>query len=307
MDPLEVGPATTDGDGHVVPVRAVDHLCGPPGVVQGGLAAVLLAGAATGATGGTVSRVAARLHRPTPTDTPLRVTLDPATDDDTAELAAVGAADGAAATWAGTVAVVGGDHGSEVADDDITVRGHVVVGGRPDGSDDHDDLVAIALRDPLPRPQAVPAAPDCVVCGARNSHGLHLFPGWFSDGAVVEAWEGDDEVAGPRGMFVRPEVVAAVLDCPTVWATRDHCRANGFGGALLGGFDVTWYSRLPVGESVRIAAVLDHADGRKMSARAGLVGADGLLYAVASALQIGVATMPGADPDLDPFGDDLDD
>lgn len=299
MEPFEVGAATTKGDGHVVAVRAADHLCGPPGVVQGGLAAALLAGTATAATGATVTRVAARLHHPTPTATPLAVTLWPASIDDAADLGV----DSSSGIWAGAVTPA-----DEQDDGEATlVRGHVLVDGRPGDPDDHDDLVAIAMRDPLPRPQAVPAAPDCVVCGARNDRGLHLFPGWFSDGAVVEAWEGDGEVAGPGGMFVRPEVVAAVLDCPTVWATRDHCRANGFGGALLGGFDVTWYSRLPVGESVRIAAVLDHADGRKMSARAAVVGADGLVYAVASALQIGVTTMPGADPDLDPFGDDLDD
>ncbi len=285
MDDLEFGTATPHGVGHRVPVRAPATLTGPPDVLQGGLAAAVPALAVAAVTDGRVSRVRAHLHHPTPTDADLVATLTPTAGGDT--------------DWSASVATVGGP--------EPTVTATVDVGGRGDDVDDHADLVRIGLRDPLPRPQAVPAAPDCVVCGARNPAGLHLFPGWFPDGAVAEAWEGDEADAGPHGQFVRPAVVAAVLDCPTVWAARDACREHGFGGALLGGFDVTWYSRLPVGESVRIAAVLDRADGRKLSARSAVVGLDGMVYAVARALQVGVATMPGADPDLDPFGDDLDD
>ncbi|MBY5163429.1 hypothetical protein [Salsipaludibacter albus] len=294
MDQLAVGTAVETEHGHDVAVSAPGALCGPPGVLQGGLSTAVLARAAVAVDDGRPSRVVARLHRPTPTDTELVATVTAPSDDTEAPVAS------ARSTWQVATSVAGGPP------DEPLVTGLVAIGGRAGDADDHDDLVDIALRDPLPRPQAVPAAPHCVVCGARNPDGLHLFPGWCPDGAVVEAWEGEEAQAGPGGTFVRPEVVAAILDCPTVWAARDHLRANGHGGAMLGGMDVTWYSRLPVGEAVRVGAVMDHADGRKIRARAGLVGRDGMLYAVASCFQVGVATFPGADPDLDPFGDDLD-
>lgn len=305
MDDLQVEHARVETSGGSARIHAADHLCGPPGILQGGLATALLARAVAATVGGTPIRVRARLHRPTPTGSSVGVVVSREPADHTGAGRTDEAATGPATTW--SCRVVADPAASGLDEERVLVSGHVATEGRVDDVGEHDDLVSIAGREPLPRPQAVPAAPDCVVCGARNPHGLHLFPGWYPDGAVVEAWEADDRVAGPGGMFVRPEVIAAVLDCPTVWASRDACRAAGFGGAMLGGFDVTWYSRLPVGEAVRIAAVLDRADGKKLSARAGIVGRDGLLYAVATALQVGVEAMPGADPDLDPFGDDLDD
>lgn len=302
MEGLSVDEATVEGDVAVVTLRADARLQGPLGIVQGGFAAAaieLAARAAAEAMAGVepgspaipaATMVEARLHKPTPVDIDVTALVVRGEDH----------------TW--EVRTVLSEHdedadfGEEEVGADVLVSGVVELAGH--GPEPIvDDLVDLALMDPLPTPVPIEAAPVCFVCGVHHPQGLHLYPGWVDGATVVEEWVPDDRVATDEGGFVDPAAMAAVLDCPTVWAGRDHMAAHGFGGALLGGFTVAWFSRVPLGETLRIAAVLESGEGRKMRAMAALVGLDGHVHAAASAFQVGVAAMPGADVEpLPAFG-----
>lgn len=292
---LHVDEPTVDGDLAVATLHAEDFLVGPAGVLQGGVAAASLELASRavsevmGGLGPGDPRVAAptmittRLHQPTPVGADVAALVE-RVDDVT--------------FWVRTVV---GDQ-AETADfgDQDEVGGDVLVSGEVELAGHGpqptlDDMVALALVDQMPAPVDVPMAPTCWVCGRDHDGGLHLYPGWVDGAHVVEEWTPDERVAGDVGGFVDPAAVAAVLDCPTAFACRDHMAAEGFGGALLGGYTVAWFSRVPLGERLRIAARMDHAEGRKMRATSVLVGADGHVHAAASAFQVGVAAMAGGD------------
>lgn len=303
MHGLSVDEADVDGDIAVVTLHADAFLQGPDGILQGGVAAGSLelaaraaaeamAGVEPGSTAIPVATmVEARLHKPTPTGV-----------DMTALVVA-----GEDATWEVRTVVSDiddhADFGEEEVGADVVMSGVVELAGHgPQPT--LDDLVDLALVDDLPRPVSVDLATGCFVCGTQHPEGLHLYPAWVDGASVVQEWVPDERVASDAGGFVDPAAVAAVMDCPTVWAGRDHMAVNGFGGALLGGFTVAWFSRVPLGETLRIAARLESADGRKMRATAALVGLDGHVHAAASAFQVGVASWPGADPTpLTVFGD----
>lgn len=305
MQGLTVDEPTLDEGVGVVTLRAAEHLCGPPGVLQGGLTTAGLELAARAVQEATVgvepgsarvpaaTMVEARLHQPTPVDEDLVAMAVPG-GDGSWELRTVTAGRADEADW-----------GDDEAGTDVLAAGIVALGGHGE-QPDIGDLVDLALVDRVPLPHPVDAAPHCWVCGRANHRGLHLFPGWLDGASVVEEWTPDERAADDAGRFVDPAVLAAVMDCPTVWAARDHMAAHGFGGALLGGYTVGWFSRLPLGEQVRIVAHLDDGDGRKMRARAAVVGLDGHVYAAASAFQVGVAHMPGATADPMPAFDTVD-
>ena len=301
MDGLTVDEATVEGDVAVATLRVDALLQGPLGIVQGGIAAAsleLAARAAAEAMAGVgpgspvvpaATMVEARLHKPTPVDVDLTALVVRGQDD----------------TW--EVRTVLADHdeeadfGDEEVGADVLVSGVVELAGH--GPEPIvDDLVDLALVEPVPRPVPIDTAPVCFVCGIDHPTGLHLSPGWPDGSSVVEEWVPDERVADDGGAFVDPAAMAAVLDCPTVWAARDHMAAHGFGGAVLGGFTVAWFSRVPLGETLRIAAKMEAAEGRKMRLMAVLVGLDGHVHAAASAFQVGVATFPGSNAGpLPPF------
>lgn len=293
MDGLSVDEADVDGDVAVATMHATPTLQGPDGILQGGFAAgalELAARAAAEAMAGVepgstaipaATMLEARLHKPTPTGADVTA-LVVAGEDATFEVR--------------TVLSDIDDHadfGEEEVGADVLVSGVVELAGHGP-QPILDDLVELALVDDLPRPVPLELASGCFVCGVHHPDGLHLFPAWVDGSSVVQEWVPDDRVASDEGGFVDPAAVAAVLDCPTVWTARDHMAAHGFGGALLGGFTVAWFSRVPLGETLRIAALLESGEGRKMRAIAALVGMDGYVHAAASSFQIGIETWPGA-------------
>lgn len=253
-------------------VEPAAHLHGPRGVLQGGLAAGLLAEIARRGCdrhGAPLTTVEARLHAPTPL-----------AQESIASCREVGAGRFEAATHFGDTMLVSGS---------VELAGHHVV---PHVG----DLLALG-RVPLPEPTPQMSFPDCVVCGPDNPDGLHLLPGWHTDTTVVTPFLPGDDLADDRGRL-DPLVVAAVLDCPTVWASLPAIRANGHAGALLGGYHLRVFADAPVMEPLRTVAIHDSAEGRKIRARSALIDEDGVVYAMVAAVHISVPTLPDftADP-----------
>lgn len=269
---IELGADATVQDGWLVrSFRAGPGLDGPPGVLQGGLAAGVTAAIAQVADrfGAPLTALDARLHAPTPLERELQ--------------AAVRATDEPAR------------YDVEVRDgDQRLVSAHVELAGRDAASQAYDlqELATVPLPDPRPQRDY----PGCWVCGAEPHHpnALRLDPRPYRLDQQVVPWIPDEVVGDERGI-VDPLVVSAVLDCPTAWVAMPSVRDAGFGAALLGGYRLQLFGDAPVMEPLRTVARLDEVDGRKMRARGALVDEDGITYAIASALQIAAPGLPATD------------
>jgi hypothetical protein len=272
---LPVGPPTLGftfsadadvADGAVFRTLGVPaDLHGPHGILQGGLAVGVLAEAARLADrfGAPLTSIDARLWRPTLLDRSVSV----AVTQTAAARFDVATSDGDAELVTGTVELAGHDPAPQVAD--LRELGQV----------------------PLPTPRRQERFPDCWVCGPDHPDGLHLLPAWHTEGQISIPWIPDDRYGDERGVL-DPLVVAAVLDCPTVWASLHHLDAEGFAGALLAGYHVRYFRDAPVGEPLRVVARFDDGDGRKIRARAGLVDEDGVVYASSACFHVGVGEVP---------------
>lgn len=246
-------------------------LDGPPGILQGGLAAGLAIGVARVADSyrAPLTSVHARLHAPTRLGGTVRARVR-----------------------------TGDSVGSYVvetrAGDTLLVSAEVELAGQ-DPAPLGLDLLELAT---VPFPEAVPqdAYPTCFVCGPAPRHpaGLRLHPRPGPAHTIVQPWIPDAELSGERAGVVDPLLVAAVLDCPTVWAGFEHLQRAGYAGALLAGYRLQLFRDLPVEEPVRVVARWDGLDGRKGRARAALVDEDRTLYALATALHVAVAELPAS-------------
>lgn len=250
-------------------LKVPDRLDGPPGILQGGLAAgvtAAIAGAA-GHLGAPSTRVAARLHAPTPLATMARARSRAVDGIDRCEVE------------------VRHDGGLLISAE-VSAVGHDPA---PEGLDLL-ELASVAIPDPVPQQEY----PTCFVCGPTPAHprGLRLHPRPGPADTIVQPWIADGSLAGERPGVVDPLVVAAVLDCPTVWSGIDLLRDAGYLGALLAGFHLRCLRDLPVGAPLRIVARCDGLDGRKLRARAAVVDDAGCLYALVSALHIAVVELP---------------
>lgn len=266
---LDLGADTTvDDDGWLVrSLTAAAGLDGPPGILQGGLAAGV---------GGAIARLADRFGAPV---TGLRTRLHAPTPLGATVEARVRAAEGAARYLVETR-----HHGQLLTSGEVELAGHDPA---PLGL----DLLELATV-PLPPPQPQEEYPTCFVCGPRphHPHGLRMHPHPAGAGVEVAPWI-PAAALGSDGV-VDPVVVAAVLDCPTVWAAIEPIRALGQVGALLAGFEVHHYQDVPVEEPLRVVARYDAIDGRKVRARAAVIDEEGTCYALASVLHITVARIP---------------
>jgi hypothetical protein len=127
--------------------------------------------------------------------------------------------------------------------------------------------------------------PGCFVCGPGRSYpdGLRIFPGQVESRAVVAApWIPDADLAGENGTLA-PELIWAVLDCPT-----------SFGAGLLGGVGTSVLARLTAeilgnvrpGEPHVVIGWPIGRDGRKSEGGSAIFTADGELLARAKGLWI---------------------
>jgi acyl-coenzyme A thioesterase PaaI-like protein len=246
-------------------------LDGPEGILQGGFAAGMLIGIAQAVDpiGAPVTSVEARLRRPTPTGRTIQARVRPGE-----------------ATARYEVETRDGDT--------VLVRGEVELAGHEPAAHAH-DLAELATV-PLPEPIPPERFERCWVCGRdpHHPHAQRLHPGWVDEHTVVSGWAPDDALADDTaaGGVLAPLIVAAVLDCPTAWVCVADLDAAGMTGPLLGGFHLRFVRDAPVMEPLRTVARLDTVDGRRLTARAALVDEDGVVYAVATATQIGMPVPP---------------
>ena len=115
--------------------------------------------------------------------------------------------------------------------------------------------------------------PDCFVCGPVRTagDGLRIFAGPVAGGGALLAapWRPDASLAGTRDT-VRPEFMAAALDCPGYFAV-----ATAGQRMLLGSLALRIDRAVAVGESCVIAAWSLGGAGRKWRAATALYASDG--------------------------------
>jgi hypothetical protein len=272
---LRVGPGVPDaaGAGTWFALHAPSGLDGPPGVLQGGLAAGLAVDLARSVDrlGAPLHALSARLEAPTLLDVPFAARVGP----------------GEATGW---YAVETWQHARR------TVRATVELTG-PDPLGALADLVALADGPP---PPAVPDPlyPTCFVCGMGTTHPLALRtpPAFVAPDRLSVPWVPDERLVDPvrdgHDGHVATLVVAAALDCPSAWATVAHARAHGGRAVLLGTMRLQVARGVEVMDPVRVTAMMDGADGRKLRARSAVVDSDGTPLAVFDALHLIVGELP---------------
>lgn len=149
---------------------------------------------------------------------------------------------------------------------------------------------------PCPRPEEAEAAsrryagfestpyPGCFVCGPGRAEndGLRIFAGSLGAGSALYAapWQPDASLAGTRG-GVRPEFMAAALDCPGYFSV-----ASAGQRMLLGSLALRIDRSVAVGERCIVAAWSLGGAGRKWRAATALYDSGGECVARASATWI---------------------
>jgi len=272
---LRVGAAVPDPDGIGAwfAVEVPLGLDGPPGVLQGGLAAGLAIDLArlVDPFGAPLHALSARLSAPTMLGVPLAAHVRP----------------GEATGW---YAVETWQRGRRLVRATVELTGHDPLGALA-------DLAALA-EGPPPRPEPDPLYPTCFVCGSGATHplALRMLPAYVAPDQLSVPWIPEEGLADPRRADrVAGLVVAAALDCPSAWATVARAKASGYRGVLLGSMRLQVAGDVEVLDPVRVTARLDRADGRKLWARSAVIDTDGRPLAVFDALHVAVRELPEVD------------
>jgi hypothetical protein len=157
------------------------------------------------------------------------------------------------------------------------------------------DLVALADEDLAP-PRDNDLFPTCFGCGGAATHplALRLAPRGHRDTHMSVPWVADERLGDAQGA-IDDAVVAAALDCMSAWAALPAAREAGHETVVLGQFHLRALRPAPVLDPLRVVALGDGGDGRKVRARAALVDDEGGLLAFVSALHIAVSSLPRAD------------
>jgi hypothetical protein len=268
---LRIGEGVGDehGTGIWFALEAPFGLDGPPGVLQGGLAAGLAIDVAREVDRfrAPLHALSARLEAPTILDVPVAARVRP----------------GDATGW---YEVTTWQEGRRLMSATVELTGTDPLGALP-------DLVALAAGPP-PEPTPDPLYPTCFVCGMASAHplALHTPPAFVGDDRLSIPWVPDERLAGPAADRVATMIVAAALDCPSAWATVAHAQAEGFRAVLLGSLRLQVAGDVEVMDPVRITARMDGADGRKLRARSAVIDTDGRPLAVFDALHLAVHQLP---------------
>jgi hypothetical protein len=246
---------------------APSGLDGPPGVLQGGLAAGLAIELARAIDphGAPVHALTARLEAPTRLGVPF-----------------IGRVRQAAT--AGWYEVETWQDGRRTVSSTVELTGQVPLQALT-------DLIALAAGTPPP-PAPDPLYPSCFVCGEGAEHplALHTPPAFVGPDRLSVPWIPDERLG--TGQHVAELVVAAALDCPSAWATVGAARSAGYVAVLLGSLHLQFAGAVEALDPVRITASMDSADGRKLRARSAVVDTDGRVLAVLDALHVAVGALP---------------
>jgi hypothetical protein len=269
---LRVGPPVADaaGSGAWFSLLAPAGLDGPPGVLQGGLATGLAIELAriVDRLGAPLHALTARLDAPTLLDVPFAAHVGP----------------GGAAGW---YAVETWQRGRRLVRATVELTGTDPLGALAD---------LVALADGPPPPGAPdPLYPTCFVCGAGSNHPLAMRtpPAFVAPDRLSVPWVPDERLADTRDdTAVAMLVVAAALDCPSAWATVAHARDEGYAAVLLGSLRMQVARGVEVMDPVRVTALMDGAEGRKLRARSAVIDSDGSPLVVLDALHIAVDRLP---------------
>jgi hypothetical protein len=264
---LRVGAAVRADGWTWCSVLAPPGLDGPPGVLQGGIAAGLAIDLARSVDphGAPLHALTSRLEAPTRLGVPF--------------LGRVREADAASRyeveTW---------------QDGRRLVSSTVELSGR-DPLHSVADLVGLAAGPPPPS-SPDPLYPSCFVCGQGATHplALHTPPAYVGPDRLSVPWVPDERLG--TGPHVAELVVAAALDCPSAWATVGAARSAGYAAVLLGSLRLRLAEPVEVLDPVRVTARLDATDGRKLRARSAVVDSDGRALAVLDALHVAVRSLP---------------
>jgi hypothetical protein len=218
---------------------------GPLESGQGGYCSGVLAGLL----GGTAE---VSLRRPVPLETPLQ---------------AVGESDGSIRLLDGEALIA---EAHAVSGVDVEVPAPV--------SPEEARLAATRYRGP-----SVGLFSQCFVCGRVRGDGLGVFAGPVGGRrAVASPWTPPPWTADSTG-HVRPELVWAVLDCPTAFALGMHGELT---MVMLARFAVRIEAPVRAGEEHVAMAWPIEADGRKHHAGSALLSPGGEILAVARALMV---------------------
>jgi hypothetical protein len=140
---------------------------------------------------------------------------------------------------------------------------------------------------------ADPVFPACFGCGPARApgDGLRIFPGPV-DGVMAAPWTPDPAVTDADG-GVLPEVVWAALDCPSGIAAGDALRPAGGEpprdiAVVLGRMTATVAAPPRTGDRCRVIAWTAGRDGRKLYARAALLGPGDAVLAAADSVWLSV-------------------
>lgn len=126
---------------------------------------------------------------------------------------------------------------------------------------------------------------QCFVCGRQREDALGVFAGPLEGRELVaSSWTPPEWAADERGN-VRPEIVWAVLDCPTYFAAYLH-HEEPLPPGVLARFTGRLDAPVPVGEEHVVIAWPIEADGRKHHAGVAIVSSGGDVLACARALLI---------------------
>jgi hypothetical protein len=242
-------------------------LDGPPGVLQGGLAAGLAIDLARAVDphGAPLHALTSRLEAPTRLGTPFLGRVRPA-------------------QIAGWYEVETWQDGRRLVCSTVELTGQ-------DPLHALGDLTVLA-EGPPPPPRPDPLYPSCFVCGPSATHPLALrtAPAYLAPDRLSVPWIPDERLGTEQQ--VAEIVVAAALDCPSAWATIAAARSVGYSAVLLGSMRLQVAGAVEVLDPVRVTARMDSADGRKLRARSAVVDTDGRALAVLDALHVAVRTLP---------------
>lgn len=124
----------------------------------------------------------------------------------------------------------------------------------------------------------------CFVCGRAREDCLGVFAGAVEGREVVASTWTPPEWGADEDRRVRPELIWAVLDCPTYFAA--YREAEELPIAFLARITARIDAPVAVGEEHVVMAWPIEADGRKHQAGSAVLNADGEILALAQALLI---------------------